>query len=202
MNGQNQGILVGISGASGAIYGLKLVTELLRSHKVVHLVVSEWGQKVIAQETGRELSTWLGECKTLASDTGSNFIVYDALDMASNVASGSYRLEASVIVPCSVATLGSIANGNACNLLHRSAAVALKEGWPLVLVPRETPLSLVDLKNLVSVAQAGAVVLPAMPGFYHQPKSVEQLVDYVVGKILDRLGIEHTLFSRWQGKNQ
>jgi 4-hydroxy-3-polyprenylbenzoate decarboxylase len=117
--------------------------------------------------------------------------------MAAPPSSGSWRLDGTVVVPCSMSTAGAIASGATTNLVHRAAAVALKEGRRLVIVPRETPWSLVDLRNMTALAEAGAAILPACPGFYHKPAGIDDLVDFVVGKILDRLGIEHELFERW-----
>jgi 4-hydroxy-3-polyprenylbenzoate decarboxylase len=189
---------VAITGASGSIYGLRLVEELLRAGRSVHLVVSDWGQKVAAMETGRAIADWRQDW--LAAAPASRLTMHDPADLAAAVSSGSYRLGGTVVAPCSTSSLGAIASGAARNLVHRAAGVALKEGWPLILVPRETPLSLIDLRNLTSLAEAGAVILPAMPGFYHRPRGIDDLVNHVVGKILNRLGIEHKLFEPWDGK--
>lgn len=185
-------LFVGVTGASGAIYGLRLIEALVAGGHEVHACASEWGRRVAFEETGR---TWGPD------DFGrGNVTVWDASNLAAGPASGSFRIDATVIVPCSVSTLGHLASGAATNLVHRAAGVALKEGRPLVLVPRETPLSLVDLRNLTALAEAGAIVLPAMPGFYHRPQTLEDLVDHLVGKILDRLDIPHALFPPWKGK--
>jgi len=185
-------LFVGVTGASGAVYGLRLIEVLVAGGHEVHACASPWGQRVVLEETGR---TW-----TRDAFPEGELTLWDPADLAASVASGSFRLDATVIVPCSVSTLGHLASGAATNLVHRAAAVALKEGRPLVLVPRETPLSLIDLRNLTALAEAGATVLPAMPGFYHRPQTLEDLVDHLVGKVLDRLDIPHTLFPRWKGK--
>lgn len=183
---------MGITGASGAVYGLRLLEVLVEAGHEVHACASPWGQRVVLEETGRR---WTRE-----TFPQGHLTLWDPADLAASPASGSFRLDATVLCPCSVSTLGHLASGAATNLVHRAAAVALKEGRPLVLVARETPLSLVDLRNLTALAEAGATILPAMPGFYHRPQTLEDLVDHLVGKVLDRLDIPHMLFPRWEGK--
>lgn len=190
-------VFVAVTGASGAVYGLRLIEVLVASGHRVHGCASAWGRKVIHQETGRDWSLWAAGVQAAGPGT---LTLWDEADLGAGPASGSFRLDASVVCPCSVSTLGHLASGAASNLVHRAAAVALKEGRPLLLVPRETPLSLIDLRNLTVLAEAGAVILPAMPGFYHRPVTVEELVDHLVGKILDRLDVQHELFPRWEGK--
>ena len=146
---------------------------------------------MVLEESGKPFSHWCAEYGVAA--------VYEPSDMAAAVSSGSFRLAGTVIAPCTMATAAALATGNARNLAQRAGAVALKEGWPLVVVPREVPLSIPDLKNLLALAEAGAAILPASPGFYHKPASIEELVDHIVGKVLDRLGVEHVLFKRWEG---
>jgi len=196
-------VFVAVTGASGAVYGLRLIETLVASGHSVHACASEWGQKVVAQETAQRWAPWATGLAqgALASGRGS-LTLWDEDNLGAGPASGSFRLDASVICPCSVSTLGHLASGAATNLVHRAGAVALKEGRPLVLVPRETPLTLIDLRNLTTLAEAGAVILPAMPGFYHRPETLADLVDHLVGKILDRIGISHALFPRWEGKEQ
>lgn len=192
-------LFVALTGASGAAYGLRLIETLVAGGHRVHACASAWGQKVVAQETGRGWDEWTA---AWASAGPGELTLWNEADLGAGPASGSFRVDASVICPCSVSTLGHLASGAAANLVHRAGAVALKEGRPLVLVPRETPLSLVDLRNLTTLAEAGAVVLPAMPGFYHRPQTVADLIDHLVGKVLDRLDIPHQLFPRWEGKEQ
>ncbi len=183
--------LVCITGASGSLYGLRTIQVLLDSGHEVHAVVSRWGRTVIEEETKKPFPGWI-------SSLGLNpDQVYPPEDLTAAPSSGSFRFDGTVIVPCSMNSIGCIASGISGNLVHRAALVALKEARPLVLVPRETPLSLIDLKNLTCLAEAGAAVLPASPAFYHGPKSIDELVDFIAGKILDRLGINHTLFKRW-----
>jgi len=167
-------IVVGITGASGSIYGLRLIEELLRAEKDVTVLLTNAGDN-------------------LQHDGLHNFF--------SPVASGSSAPDAVVICPCSMGTLGRIAAGLSDNLLERVADVALKEQKKLLLVPRETPFNQIHLENLLRLSKAGAQILPAMPGFYQQPETVADLVDFVVGKILDSLNIEHQLFSRWGCNN-
>jgi 4-hydroxy-3-polyprenylbenzoate decarboxylase len=181
-------IIIGISGASGIIYGVRLL-ETLRNLKVkTHLVVTKAAERIL------ELETDFTKTQLVSLATRE----YDIDDLASSLSSGSFQTDGMVIVPCSMKTLAGIANGYSSNLLLRAADVTLKEKRPLVLVPRETPLNIIHLENMVKVAQAGATVLPAMPGFYHQPKSIDDLVNHIVGKILDSFHLEHKLYKRWK----
>jgi len=178
--------VVGVTGASGSAYAVTLLENL---EGEIDLIVSRDAEDVIRMETGREPKALEG----LATRTFRND------DLAAPPASGSTPFDAMVIVPCSGTTIAKVAAGIADNLITRAAAVALKEGRTLVLVPRETPLSPIMLENLTRLARAGATVLPAMPGFYNRPKSVQDLVDFVVGRILDHLGQAHSLVPPWQG---
>ena len=193
-------IVVGITGASGSIYGLRLCQELLEAGRQVTLLVTRAGRQVLAFETGLQLPAETAGCRQLLRD---HFQVADALDYVAlddfftPIASGSNPPAAVVICPCSMGTAGRIAAGLSDNLLERVADVALKERKPLLLVPRETPFNQIHLENLLKLAQAGAQILPAMPGFYHRPQAVEELVDFVVGKVLDSLCVQHQLFKRW-----
>jgi len=151
------------------------------------------------EETERPLGYWLGRIRTSGGPGGSPAIVklHPSDDFSSPVASGSFRLDGAVIAPCSMGTIGSLASGACSNLIHRAGSVALKEGWPLILVPREAPLSLVGLRALVTLREAGAVILPASPSFYGRPQSIEQLADTVVHRILDLLGVPDDQAYRW-----
>jgi len=180
-------LVVGISGASGAIYGVRALEVLRKLRAEVHLVVTTAARETIPIETGLRTR----EVERLATRT------YDIGDLTSVLASGSYQTDGMLVVPCSMKTLGGIATGYSDNLLLRAADVTLKERRPLVLVVRETPLSLIHLENMVTVTRAGAVVLPAMPAFYHKPRTIDELVDQVVGKALDVLGVENGLLKRW-----
>jgi 4-hydroxy-3-polyprenylbenzoate decarboxylase len=182
--------IVAISGASGAIYGVRALEVLGKLKAETHLVVTAAAKDTIRLETGLRIR----EVEGLATKS------HSIDDLTSAVASGSFRTDGMVVIPCSMKTLSGIATGYSDNLLLRAADVTLKERRPLVLVVRETPLSLVHLENMVSVTRAGAVVLPAMPAFYNRPKTVEALVDQVVGKALDALGVENNMFRRWGQK--
>ncbi|MDG6901469.1 MAG: UbiX family flavin prenyltransferase [Nitrososphaerota archaeon] len=178
-----------MSGGSGVVYGVRLL-EVLKQRKVeAHLVISTAAQETLAIETDYKL----GYVESLASR------VYRFNDIAAAPASGTFRAQGMVVIPCSMKTLAGIATGYSDNLLLRAAEVQLKERRPLVLVPRETPLTTIHMENMLRVARAGAIVLPAMPGFYDRPKTVGDLVDHVVGKALDVLNIEHGLYKQWTG---
>ena len=179
-------VLVAVSGASGAAYARRLL-EVLGDRADV--IVSRDAEAVIKFETGLTPDEFTQGARR----------VYRGDNLAAPPASGSHRFSALVIVPCSGTTIAKIAGGVADNLVTRAAAVALKEKRTLVLVPRETPLSAIALENLLKLAHAGATILPASPGFYGRPKTVEDLVDFVVARILDHLGIEHDLGPRWSG---
>jgi polyprenyl P-hydroxybenzoate/phenylacrylic acid decarboxylase-like protein len=183
-------LVIGISGASGPQYGIRLLRVLreLGSHEV-HLVLSREAETTIRLETEMEPQ----QVCTLADQ------VHDPDDLAASIASGSFRTAGMAICLCSMRTLAAIATGLSDSLLVRAADVCLKERRRLVLVPRETPLSLIHLRNMVAVTEAGAVVLPPVPAFYHQPQTIDDLIDQTVGKVLDQLGIEHQLFQRWRG---
>ena len=193
-------IVVGITGASGSIYGLRLVEELLRAEKQVALLLTNAGRQVLAYETGLQLTEQVQQCAQQLREyfQADNRLQHYALnDFFAPIASGSNAPEAVVICPCSMGTAGRIAAGLSDNLLERVADVVLKEHKKLLLVPRETPFNQIHLENLLRLSQAGAQILPAMPGFYQQPQSVADLVNFVVGKVLDNLGVEHHLFQRW-----
>jgi 4-hydroxy-3-polyprenylbenzoate decarboxylase len=193
-------IVVAVTGASGSIYGLRLTEELLRVDCRVTLLLSKAGLDVLRYETGLEWEGTISARKQLMRDYfgGSKRLEhYDEKDLFAPIASGSSAPDAVVVAPCSMGTAGRIAAGMSENLIERVADVALKERRDLILVPRETPLNQIHLENLLALCRAGAHILPAMPAFYHRPKKVEELVDFVVGKILDGLGIRHKLFQRW-----
>lgn len=193
-------IVVAITGASGSIYGLRLTEELLRHERRVALVLSRAGLEVLRYETGLEWEGPPAARRELIRDHfgGSRLLAhYGEDDLFAPIASGSSAPAAVVVAPCSMGAVGRIASGTSDTLIERVADVALKEGRPLILVPRETPFNAIHLENLLKLARAGATILPAMPAFYHRPRSVDDLVDYVVGKILDRLGIDHHLLPRW-----
>jgi 4-hydroxy-3-polyprenylbenzoate decarboxylase len=163
--------------------------EVLHSNNIqTYLIISEWAKKNIVIETPKTLEY----VKSLSS------VNYDNSKLDASVSSGSFLHDGMVIVPCSMKSLSSIANGYDDTLISRAASVTLKESRKLILVPRETPLSRIHLENMIKVQEAGAIILPAMPGFYHNPSSIDQIVDHLVGKILDQLKIKHELFKRWK----
>jgi 4-hydroxy-3-polyprenylbenzoate decarboxylase len=194
-------ISLALTGASGAQYGLKLLECLVRSGRTVYVMMSRPAQIVIGMETdlalpgrGTEIAARLTEvCKA----TDGQIRVFGQEEWTAPVASGSNAPAAMVICPCSMATVASLASGASRNLIERAGDVMLKEKRPLIIVPRETPLSIIHLENLLRLARAGATVLPANPGFYGRPQRIEELVDFVVARILDHLGIEHELVRRW-----
>jgi 4-hydroxy-3-polyprenylbenzoate decarboxylase len=196
-------VAVAITGASGALYGVRTLAALLSSGCEVELVVSDFGRRLLRDELGEGAAVErLGEY--LVGRYGEDvrrgrFTLHSNRDVGGKLASGSQRCEAMAIVPCSMKTMAAIAHGLSRNLVERAADVMLKEGRRLVIVPRETPLSLMQLRNMVSCAEAGAMVLPAMPGFYQLPRTIDDLADFLAGKILSALGFEHDLYPSWKG---
>jgi 4-hydroxy-3-polyprenylbenzoate decarboxylase len=181
-------ILLSIGGASGSIYGIRLFEELLKTNNEVHLIVSDGAKNIIVHETGYNFEVLKEK----------SYFFYDNSDMFAGPASGSFKIDAMVVCPCSIKTLSAIANGYGDTLTSRAASCCLKEERKLILVIRETPLDLPGIKNMLSAKQAGATILPAMPGFYHKPQKIEDLVNFIVGKTLDQLNINHSLFERWK----
>jgi len=186
-------VTLAITGASGAPYGVRLLAALNEARVPVRLIVSSTGWRLLDEELGIRSEAELRD----RTGDWSRVVVYDNRDRGATPASGSAPSRGMVICPCSMGTLASIAAGTARSLIERAADVALKERRPLVLVPRETPYSAIHLENMLRVTRAGAVVLPASPGFYHRPTRIEELVDFVVGRVLSQLGIEHGLGPRW-----
>lgn len=190
---------VGFSGGSGSVYGLRLVEVLLELGHDVHLVATGAAVRVLVHEAGAALDLAAPDLASLFPVAlRQRLVVHDLAAVEAAPASGSAGIAAVILCPCSMGTLARVAHGFSSNLVERMADVALKEGRPLLVVPRETPLSELHLENLLKLARLGAIVLPAMPGFYHRPATVQDLVDFVVGKILDRLGLEHSVLRRWQ----
>lgn len=180
-------LIIAITGASGVVYGKRLL-EVLQNKKIeTHLIISETAEKIIKHE----LEATKKDIEKLASH------VYSVNDLTAQIASGSFKTDAMIIIPCSMKTLAGIAHGYAENLILRVADVMLKEKRKLILVPRETPLNIIHLRNMLELAKQGVTIVPAMPAYYHKPKNVSDVVDYVVGKVLDCLEIEHALFKRW-----
>ena len=192
-------ICMGITGASGAVYAVRLLDVLVASGRDVHLSISPSGRDVIRQELGRTIDLNNFRANDLLSEDAGRVHYYPYQDFMAPMASGSFLSAGMVICPCSGGTLSAVATGAAGNLIQRAAEVHLKEHRKLILVPRETPLSLVHLRNLTLATEAGAIVLPAAPGFYHRPTKVQELVDFIVQRVLDHLGVAIELVPRWGG---
>lgn len=195
-------LVVALTGASGAIYGVRLVEVLLKAGRTVHLTLSPAAVEVLMQEMDRRvrldrfsLSDLLGEAAGHGPAGQVHYHHYQ--DFRAGIASGSFLTVGMAICPCSMGTVAAVAHGLSQNLIHRAADVHLKEKRRLVLVPRETPLHLIQLRNLTACAEAGAVVLPAMAAFYTRPQSLEDTIDFIVGRICDQLKVEHGLLRRW-----
>lgn len=195
-------IVVAITGASGAIYGVRLCRELLGAGVRLSLLVSSAGQQVLREECGLD---WQGDEEAMAAElreyfgaAPENLAYYGENNLLAPIASGSSAPDAMAVVPCSMGTLARIAAGSSGNLLERCADVMLKERRTLLLVPRETPVNVIHLENMLRLARLGVRMVPAMPAFYHHPRSIDDLVGFLVGKVLDQLGIENDLFARWR----
>ncbi len=184
------GLIVGVTGASGAVYGVRLLEVLHETPVETHLVVSKWGQRTLEHETGRSL----GDLRALADHH------YGAGDMAALMSSGSADIDGMVVAPCSARSLAAIACGLSENLIHRAADVMIKERRPLVLMVRETPLSAIHLENMLKLARLGATILPPVPAFYNEPGSIDEIVDYTVARALDQFGLKVDLGKRWGGE--
>ena len=193
-------IVVAICGASGPVYGVRLVAALLREGVQVHLILSHAGMHVLSHEMGYDpRSRFQDFLAGYGADTNTlkNLSVFSQEDIAAPAASGSFCHDGMVVAPCSMKTLAAVAAGYADNLINRACDVSLKEKRDLIMVPRETPLNMIHLENMTRLARAGAVILPAVPSFYSFPDTLEALVDTVVARILDHLGVVHNLAVRW-----
>ncbi len=202
MNAPQRTVACAITGASGALFAVRTVAALLEQSCTIELVVSDYGRRLLKEELGDEASVdrlddYLAARYGDAMRRGS-LIVHSNRDLGAGIASGSHDCEAMVVVPCSMKTLAGIAHGLSRSLVERAADVMLKERRPLVIVPRETPMSLPQLRNMVLCAEAGAVMLPAMPAFYQGPKTLDDLADFMAGKILSALGFTHRLYPAWK----
>ncbi len=218
-------VVLAATGASGSVYALRLAQILLASGKQLHLVVSSAARQVMSREmdadfpaNGATAAEWISMIhRTLAGPiakawgfssppipdrehSSGSLRVYGTSDYSAGIASGSFRTSGMIICPCSMGTISAIASGASTNLIQRAADVHLKERRPLVLVPRETPLSVIQLENMTRLSRAGATIMPSMPGFYHKPAQIADLVDFVVARILDHLQVEHNLVERWGGE--
>lgn len=194
-------IIVAITGASGAIYGQRVVRALAEAGTEIHLIISSAGRFVIEEELATEMKTFRATLENYCRLSPTTTLEYhEAGDFTAPPASGSRKFDAMVVCPCTMATLGAMASGAGTNLIHRAADVTLKEKRPLILVPREMPFNLIHLKNMTTLAEAGATILPASPAFYSRPESIAALADTVVARILDQAGVElpRDLVQRWR----
>lgn len=192
--------VIGITGASGAVYGVRLLEALVAGGHRLHVITSPTGRSILKDEAGLDLGATPASARAaLTARLGAEVTVHGERNLYAPVASGSFRTDAMVVCPCSMKAAAAVAHGLADGLIERAADVHLKEGRPLVLVPRETPLSAIHLENLLKLARLGVRVVPAMPGFYTHPETVESLVDFVVARILDQLGVGPEWHPRWGG---
>jgi len=187
-------VTVGITGASGSIYGIRLIEELAKLEIKVHVVVSKTAEKVIPFETGINFSQFINQL----IQNGANIVVEDIDNYFASIASGSYKTDGMIIAPCSMGSLAQIASGISSSLMMRAADVCLKERRPLILMARETPLNTINLENMLKITQAGGQIYPACPGFYSHPETLDDAVNFMVGKVMDALDIEHNLYKKWK----
>jgi flavin prenyltransferase len=185
-------LIVGMTGSTGAVFGIRLLEALKHSEVESHLIISKWAQRTIEHETRHTIE----QVRALAT------VVHSQGDMGASISSGSFITDGMVVIPCSVRTLGGIANGYGEHLVHRAADVILKERRRLVLVVRETPLSEVHLENMLKLARMGVVMLPPMPAFYNHPKTIDDVIDHIVFRVLDQFGIQVPFAKRWDGHMQ
>ncbi len=200
----NQRYILGITGASGAAYAIRLLDELLTKGHETHLVVTDFGKRLLKDELDLSSITFESLCPHLANDPHAEhyrslLIIHPNKDVGAVIATGSFLHDGMVILPCSSTSMGAIATGSGSNLLTRAAAVTLKERRRLIVCHRETPLNLIDIENMRTLTLAGAIIAPTNPGLYLNPQSVDDLIDFIVGKALDLLGVNHELDTRWTG---
>ena len=180
-------LVIGITGSTGVIYGIRLLEILKRLNIETHLIMSKWAEKCIVMETNHDLNY----VKSLATESS------DETNMAATVSSGTHKTDGMIVIPCSMKTLSSIANGYDETLVARAAGVALKESRKLILVVRETPVTAINLENMLKLARLGVIILPPVTEFYTKPKGIDDMINHIVGKCLDQFNIEHDLFTRW-----
>lgn len=197
MNQQKRPWIIGITGASGAIYGVRLCKQLLLLGYELHLVISDAGWRVLHEELGWDAAHRQQTLSNQLTEGPGTWKYYPNQDIGALIASGTFRTAGMVIVPCSMGTLSSIACATSDSLLKRAADVVLKEGRSLIVVPRETPIHAVHLEHMLTLSRMGAKILPAMPAFYHGPQSIDDMIDFIVGKILDGMEIDHGIIRRW-----
>ncbi len=199
-------VIIGVTGASGGIYAIRTIRAFLTHGFEIHLVVSDYGNFVLKDECGIDLKNNepMKIFKSMFGNEVENgeIVKYNFRDLTARISSGSFETDGMVIVPCSVKTLSGIANGISSNLIERSADVCLKENRLLVVVFRETPLNLIHIQNMLTLAQAGAKILPASPAFYQKPKTFDDLADFIAGKVLSLFKVEHNLYKKWREENE
>src|SRR5580765_2448499 len=201
---RRQAIAIAVTGASGAVYATRTVAALLERGVHVELIVSDYGRRLLRDELGERAT--IDQLMPFLTDkygdgvAAGTVTIHSNRDLGATIASGSHGCSGMAIVPCSMKTLAAVAHGLSRNLIERAADVMLKERRRLVIVPRETPMSLPQLRNMVLCAEAGAMILPAMPAFYQQPKTLDDLADFMAGKILGALGFDHDLYPAWTGR--
>lgn len=198
----NKRLVVGITGASGSIYGIRLIETLLDLEYTVHLVISNAGWRVLKEEMDWDVTNRDRMLEEKFGNRGGSLIYHPVSDIGASIASGSFLAEGMIIMPCSMGTLSSIAHGTSDNLMSRAADVMMKEGRTLILVPRETPLHAIHLENMLKLSRLGVRMIPAMPAFYYKPQTMDELILFLVGKVLDSLRIPHQLFTRWGEPDQ
>jgi flavin prenyltransferase len=203
MSTEKRSVAIAITGASGAVYATRTMAALMEQGCHLELVISDYGRRLLRDELGEQaavdkLLAYLAKKYGEGVRHGS-YTLYSNKDLGAKIASGSQGCEAMAVVPCSMKTLAGIAHGLSRNLVERAADVMLKERRPLIIVPRETPMSLPQLKNMVLCAEAGAMMMPAMPAFYQMPKTLDDLADFMAGKVLSALGFKHQLYPTWEG---
>jgi len=198
-------ITIGITGASGSIYAQRLLLLLNESSDVgrIDLVISQAGIRVVAEELGIKVAgTDSRVVRDLIGQESEKVLLHPASDIGATIASGSYLSDAMVIIPCSMGSLGAIASGITRDLIHRAADVMLKENRLLILAPRETPLNVIHLENMLKLARLGVRIIPLMPSFYHHPKTIDDLIDHFIHRLLDHLGVSHEQQTRWKGSKK
>jgi len=190
--------IIGVTGASGSIYSRNLIEKMSKMDVDLHLIISEKGEEVFEFETGTSFASFVE--KLQSENGGAAIVLENNCDMFSKVASGSFNVDAMVILPCSMKTLSALSNGYSASLLERAADVMLKEKKTLIVAPRESPVSSIHLRNMLRLSESGAVIMPASPGFYTHPETIDDLADFITGKILNSLSIEHDLGTEWKGR--
>ncbi|HWY36725.1 MAG TPA: UbiX family flavin prenyltransferase [Nitrosopumilaceae archaeon] len=181
-------LVIGITGSSGILYGIRMLEVLKKCNIEIHLIMTEWAKKCLVLETEYDFKY----VRSLADHYS------DDSNMAASVSSGTHKTDGMIVIPCSMKTLSSIANGYEETLVARAAGVTMKESRKLILVPRETPVTSIHLENMLKLARIGVIILPAMPGFYNRPKTIDDVLNHIVGKCLDQFDIDHGLFKRWE----